>query len=391
MELYTLDASLRRSEVIDTFETVIWTERFRDMGDFELHVESTPENRKLLSPGTKLATNTSYRMMEIETITDKVNDDGKKVLQIVGPESVRVLEDRLAKATLDNLATDAAWVLTDTPGNIARKIFTDICVTGTLSEWDKIPYIQPGTILPASTIPEPSEIVTLTIDPQSVYAAIKQICDTYDLGFRLVRNFDMSQLYFDIYAGSDRTTSQTILPPVVFAPELDNLQNTTELSTYAGSKNVAYVFSDQGFVEVIAEGVDPEVTGFERKVLLVKADNLEGTPTTTEITDYLTQKGTEELAKYRPLSAFDGEINQNSTYKYGVDYNLGDLVELRNDDGATNRMRVTEQIFVSDEQGDRQYPTLAMNLFITPGSWLAWDYNQMWQDLGLTEYWGNAP
>lgn len=391
MELYTLDASLRRTEVIDTFETLIWTEKFREMGDFELHVESTPENRKLLTAGTKLAVNTSYRMMEIETITDGVTDDGKKFLKIVGPESVRVLDDRLAKATNGSLTTDAAWTLTGTPGEIARKIFTDICVTGTLSVWDKIPFIQPGTIFPASTIPEPADSITLVVEPKSVYEVIKSICETYDLGFRLVRNFDMSQLYFDIYAGSDRTTSQTTLAPVVFAPELDNLQNTTELTTYAGVKNVAKVFNEQGYVEVIAEGTDPEVAGFDRKVLYVKADILEGTPTSTQITDYLTQVGKNELAKTRPLSAFEGEINQNSTYKYGVDYNLGDLVELRNTDGATNIMRVTEQIFVSDEQGDRQYPTLSMNLFITPGSWLAWDYNQYWVDLGLTEYWNNAP
>lgn len=391
MELYTLDASLRRSEVVDVFESLIWTEKYREMGDFELHIDSTPENRKLLVPGTKLATNTSYRMMEIDTITDSVNDDGKKTLKIVGPESVRVLEDRLAKATTGNLATDGAWTLTGTPGEIARKIFTDICVTGTLSLWDKIPFIQPGNLFPAGTIAEPADSINYVVEPTSVYEAVKKICDTYDMGFRLLRNFDTSQLYFEIYTGDDRTTSQTTRAPVVFAPELDNLQNTTELTTYAGVKNVAYVYSDQGYVEVIAEGTDPEISGFDRKVLYVKADNLEGTPTTTQITDYLTQKGVEELAKTKPLSAFDGEINQNSTYKYGIDYNLGDLVELRNSDGATNRMRVTEQIFVTDEQGDRQYPTLAMNLFITPGSWLAWDYNQIWSDLGLTEYWGNAP
>jgi hypothetical protein len=391
MELYTLDASLRRTEVVDVFESLIWTEKYREMGDFELHIDSTPENRKLLVAGTKLATNTSYRMMEIETITDAVNDDGKQTLKIVGPESVRVLEDRLAKATTGNLVTDGAWTLTGTPGTIARKIFTDICVTGTLSQWDKIPFIQPGNLFPAGTIAEPADSINYVVEPASVYEAIKKICDTYDMGFRLLRNFDTSQLYFEIYTGDDRTTSQTTRAPVVFAPELDNLQNTTELTTYAGVKNVAYVYSDQGYVEVIAEGTDPEISGFDRKVLYVKADNLEGTPTTQQITDYLTQKGVEELAKAKPLSAFEGEINQNSTYKYGVDYNLGDLVELRNSDGATNRMRVTEQIFVTDEQGDRQYPTLAMNLFITPGSWLAWDYNQIWSDLGLTEYWGNAP
>jgi hypothetical protein len=53
-------------------------------------------------------------------------------------------------------------------------------------------------------------------------------------------------------------------------------------------------------------------------------------------------------------------------------------------------MQVSEQIFVCDGEGERSYPTLAINQFIMPGSWLAWDYNQVWIDLGATEYWANA-
>jgi len=95
---------------------------------------------------------------------------------------------------------------------------------------------------------------------------------------------------------------------------------------------------------------------------------------------FLTQKGKDELAKARSLSAFDGEIPQSGSYRYKLHYELGDLVEMRNQDGVTNNMRVTEQIFVSDSGGDRSYPTLAIDLFITPGSWFAWDYNQVWEN-----------
>jgi hypothetical protein len=176
----------------------------------------------------------------------------------------------------------------------------------------------------------------------------------------------------------------------VFAPDLDNLQNTTELTTISGSKNVAYVFNAQGFEEVYAVGTDPEVAGFERRVLLVSADDIEGTPTAEEISTYLIQKGKDELSKARSFSAFDGEISQDSNYTYGIDYELGDIVELRNVDGATNKMRVIEQIFVSDAEGERSYPTLAINLFITPGSWLAWDYNQVWEEVDPDLDWADA-
>ena len=53
---------------------------------------------------------------------------------------------------------------------------------------------------------------------------------------------------------------------------------------------------------------------------------------------------------------------------------------MRNDDGVTNQMQVTEQIFVDDKEGTRSYPTLTINTFIMPGTWSAWDFNKVWLD-----------
>ena len=94
----------------------------------------------------------------------------------------------------------------------------------------------------------------------------------------------------------------------------------------------------------------------------------------------LRQKGLEELAKHRPIIAFDGEIPQTGSYEYQKDYFLGDLVETRGADGLATNMRVTEQIFSSDAEGVRSYPTLTIDLLITPGSWYAWDGSQDWDN-----------
>lgn len=389
MEVYTLDSLLRRVQVVDKFESLIWTERFATYGDFELTLQSTLESRSLFLADTRLAINESYRVMVVETIEDVVDAEGKALLTLKGRSLEKVLEDRVAKNTLAGLTAEPKWILTGTPGEIARKVFNDICVLGSLDIKDVIPFIMPGTIFPADTIGEPTGVITVELDPMSVYKAIKDICNLYDLGFRLVRNFDLSQLYFNIYAGSDRTTHQSTLAPVIFSPELDNLQNTSELTTMATYKNVAYVFSPVGHEIVYPLDVDPNDVGFERRILLVKADDITN-PNAAIASALMIQRGKEELSKNRRFSAFDGEINQNSTYKYGIHYNLGDLVEKRNVDGFSNNMQVIEQIFVSDKEGERSYPTLAINLFITPGSWLAWDYNQVWVDLGATKYWSNA-
>jgi hypothetical protein len=386
MEVYILDSLLRRDTVVDVFDSLIWTERYKDVGDFKLVLASTPANKRRFTTGVRLAQNESYRVMTVETVEDSTDDDGRATITITGRSLESVLEDRVAKKTMSNLTTEAKWVLTGTPLQVMTTMFDGVCRTGTLNLGDKIPFLQPGTIFPAGTIPFPQEPITWEQTPASLYDAEKALADAYDLGFRLVRNFDTSQLYFDIYTGSDRTTAQTVLPPVVFAPGLDNLKNTTQLNTIDQAKNVAYVFSEQGYEVVYPIDVDPSVEGFDRRVMMVQADNLEGSPSAAVVSAYLIQKGREELAQHRSIFAFDGEIDQNSQYKYNVHYNLGDIVEVRDDTGAANNMRVTEQIFVSDKEGDRSYPTLTVNMTINPGAWLAWDFNQVWQDLG-TETW----
>jgi hypothetical protein len=391
VEIYTLDPLLRRQYVTDRFSSLIWTERWQSTGDFQLDVVSNPVNRSRFKPDTYLALNKSNYVMRVESVEDDVDANGQKLLIIKGRSIEAILSDRVAFSIEGNTTTTPKWTITDTPAAVARKIYHDICVTGVLNTADIIPYVTEGTFMPASTIAEPIDPITLEMEPTTVYEAITQVCQSWALGFRMLRNGDLTQLYFDIYAGSDRTTAQTTLPPVVFAPELDNLQNTKELTTIDSTKNVAYVYSPAGFAEVYASGVDPAVEGLERRVLVVNASDI--TSDNPNVTAALNQRGYQELAKYRVLQAFDGEISQNSQYVYGRDYNLGDLVETRNTDGVTNNMRVTEQIFVEDQNGERSYPTLTLNTFINTGSWLSWTSDKAWFDFDAdtTSVWGTQP
>lgn len=387
MELYILDSLLRKTEVIDQFESLIWTERYSAYGDFQLTLFSTPEVRKLLVADTRLTMNESQRVMTINQVENKTDAEGRTTLKVSGVSLEAILEDRLARNTFANLTTTPKWIITGAPADIARAIFDAICRNNLLSVEDNIPFLQTGSISIPSTIPEPEDSIGVELDLMSVYEAIKQICDAYGLGFRLLRNHDTSELYFDVYSGNDRTTAQSTYPPVLFSQELDNLTDVTELTTTAGYKNVAYVYAPNGATIVNAEGAGSLLEGFARRVLYVKADDIT-LEAGEELDAALQQRGLSELSKYKSLTAFDGQIPQSTEYIYDVHYQLGDLVEIRNADGFSNQMRVAEQIFVSDGEGERKYPTLTADLFITPGSWLAWDYNQTWENADGT--WAEA-
>lgn len=386
MEVYTLDPLLRRTDLFEDFESLIWTERYKVCGDFEMQIHSTPRTRTLLKVDTLLAMNRSHRVMVIESVEDAMDESRRRMLTLKGRSLEVILYDRVAKESLSDLTTSPAWTISEmTPTNIARKIFHDICVTGVLSVHDKIPFINEGTFLEPSNIPEPVDLVTVDIPPTTVYDAITQLADVWNFGFRILRQGDMSKLWFDVYMGSDRTTGQTVLPAVVFSPSLDNLQNTKQLITIEGAKNVAYVYSPDGFQMVYADDSTTDLAGFERRVLVVNANDITA-ESVEDVNAALIQRGKEELSKARTFQALDGEVSQNSQYLAGRDYDLGDIVNMRDDDGVTNEMRVTEIIYAHDREGERIYPTLTVNRFISTGSWLSWLNNKMWAELGPEEW-----
>jgi len=395
MEIYTLNSNFEREQIVDLYDSLIWTERLSSYGDFELHISSSAKNRKLFSPGTRLVVNQSYRVMTVETVEDSIDEAGMQILVIKGRSLESILDDRIARVDFINqLDPQIKYQITGLPADNIRQLISNVVVVGEPNIHDVFPALfssYPPMYNDAySNVPEPQDSETWDVPLKSLYEAVREHLDVYDLGFRITRHPESGQLYFDVFAGVDRTSQQEDYNPVIFARALDNLQNITQFQSTVGSKNVAYVFSETQSYSVYAQDVPESIEGFDRKVLTVDA---------TDITEenaalhqaMLIQRGKEELAKYRPFMALDGEVAQNSEYQYDIDYRLGDLVEMRSEDGQVNLMRVTEQILVSDKQGVRSYPTLMLHMFIRQGTWLSWDYDQVWADMGLEEYWENQP
>lgn len=411
MEVYTLDSLFRRTEVVDRFESLIWTERWADIGDFEMLLQSTHANRQRFKTGTRLAINESKRVMTVETVEGSSDSEGRRVLKVKGRSLEAIMEDRLIIDAYAGYSPLEEFVRQDTPEWVARGMFSFI-MDGNLHPNDKITQLywgppghpsgpnagQPATdsLYPQDSIPESNFEIIWRQKPASLYKAIKEISEIYDFGFRFYRNGDTGQLFFNIYTGNDRTLQQTTLTPIVFSQDLQNLMNTTEFDTVEKTKNCAYVLWQHPDTKAMSREVvygaevDPATTaGFDRRVVFVAGEIEDADKNLpAAISAALIRQGLDELAKHRAFTGFDGEISQYAQYKYDQDYFLGDMVVMQNSDGLRNNMRVTEQIFVSDREGDRAYPTLSFRTFVQPGSWEDFGF-RAWEDLGLTEYWSS--
>ena len=384
MEIYILDNLYRPIDIVDVYESFIWTERFSSAGDFQLDVISNTKNRRRFTRGTNICITASKRVMTVVTIDDYIDADNRRMLKVVGYSLEDIFKHRIIAYMFEGELV--RWgPYNEVPKVHVETMYQGICGQGVINGGDVLDEVTMGSDLyPEDTIPFPTEEVVYDPDIKDLYSAIKEICDKYNMGFRIVRDPTTNLLYFDVYMGSDRTSAQETLDAVIFSQDLGNFRNPHQIRSYATYKNVAYVVNATGHDIVYADGVDSSIESFDRKVLVVVAkDELDSTQRIA--------LGKEELAKNRWFSGIDGEIDTTWPYVYEKDYYLGDLVEIRDVDGTCEYMQVTEQIIVSDKEGDRAFPTLVDNLFITPGSWIAWDFAQEWDDLSDTLYWADLP
>ena len=199
------------------------------------------------------------------------------------------------------------------------------------------------------------------------------------------RDFGGSMWIGTTIASESRTGNIEKVTPVIFSEELDNFVADRSLSSDEDYKNVAYVTRGPLMME-IDDGYDKP--GLERRVIHVDADNLEDTPS---MRTEMMAMGTKELSSHRRVFLIDGEVPPYSRYRYDVDYSLGDIVSIVNRSSETVFARVVEQIFISDEEGVRTYPTLREEYSITPGDWYAPQYHVRWIDAEPLGAWADQP
>jgi hypothetical protein len=110
---------------------------------------------------------------------------------------------------------------------------------------------------------------------------------------------------------------------------------------------------------IAKKGVDIDIKGTERRVMSVDATDIDPTKFTSEkFTNYVERRGAQALAKQKFVRSFDGEVPPTAPFKLGVDFFIGDVGMFAGENGAKQKVRVTEHIWALDEEGEHKYPTL---------------------------------
>jgi hypothetical protein len=402
MDIFILDALLRPIDVVDQYISFVWTERWSTMGDFILETLATPNNRRRFVPDAMLSIPQSKRVMIIEKVEEVDKIEEGNALKITGRCLNSELERRVAARM--SIATGQISTSWDTiyaaPPELIEYYFFEVCYNNPLQTGDVFPFLQPSTtpsLYPAENISVtyPSDF-QWSIKPMNLYAALQTLTTAYEVGFRFYKDPNASKLYFEAVQGCDRTTRQSTYTPVIFSHDMANLIDTTNItdkSTYYNAVWMIYSYKDASNDDaIISQYVTaPDLSlsggGFQQKTKMVTITQIPDGMALVDVPAYLTQLGQAELGRSQTLNVYDGEVAQNSGFLYERDYNLGDIVEVRGDDGGIAYMRVVEQIFKNDQAGYATYPSLVIKDFVTPGTWASWKYDIEWSAMGSGEYW----
>lgn len=370
MEPFTLTRDYRKKDIIDGFNSIIWTEKYYGDSQVELVVPLTKNMIDKLSVGTFLGLEESKELMILETGNI---ENGK--LKLSGISVLKWLNNRFIRTSASH--EDRYWYIEGTPGWILWAMVYNMCVGGPyLDGTTPIGISNPSQfILPGLGLYDYDKSGTslkVGIPYGALYDAMLEFAQTYEIGMQIILDTSSTTpLQFRSYKGLDRTSTQTELPVVRFSSEMDSLSDIKEVQSISKLMTQVYAFApglkpDEGQPDLrttpgISIRAGEEYTGFDLRAKMIFAedittDQVGGSSAT--LLDILNNRANTELTNNKYIKTVDGEIVPDAQFQYGFHYNLGDIIEVEGDTGTIQKSRITEYIRSHDNSGEKAYPTV---------------------------------
>jgi len=353
MELLILDENLEPIHILDSFTSLIWTDRYFENGDFEIYTSFNPSDLSFLKEDNYLSLSGSEHTMIIEELEIESDPEIGPTLLVKGRSLESILDRRII------------WGQTIVDGNLQTEI-ERLLNENFISPTDTDRQVD-NFVFESSTDPL---ITALTFKNQyigqSLYDIIQSICAEKNIGFKIILS-ENNEFVFSLYSGEDHSYDQEVNPYVVFSEEFENLINTNSVYKQSKTKYKTIVLiagEGDGADKILSAATVSEGggTGLNRREMFLDASGIsmttDGDPLTEEEYQYqLSQKGAEALQENTFTRSFDGQIESTNMYLYGVDFYMGDIVQMVTEYGLEGKVQVMEIIQTQNETGISIYPT----------------------------------
>ena len=350
MIIHVLDQSFNLVGVVDNYISVIWRPAYYEVGDFELYINATAPAAALLQKNRYLVRDTDINVDEAGNITYsnvmiikniKLTTDAEEGdhLTYTGRELKFLLHQRIVWRQTN---------LTGTAENGIRRLVDENAINPTDSN-----RVIPTLTLGASA--GLTDRIEKQVTGDYLDQAIVDICTAYNYGWEVfIYN---AALVFIVYAGVDRSYSQTERPYVVFSDDFDNILNSEYQMESEEYANTTLIGGEGEGAKRTYTSVGDSNSGLNRYETFtdgsgvsrnVGSDNEIDAETYIEL---LKESGRENLAALAVTEGFSGEVLSDVAFKYGVDFYIGDVVTVKNKYGIGKDVRVLSAIESVDDSG----------------------------------------
>lgn len=165
---------------------------------------------------------------------------------------------------------------------------------------------------------------------------------------------------YTVYTGAfvDIYEHQGIRPYVVFSPQYDNVINSNYIDNTSEMKNVTLVMGE-GEGTARKSIIVGDYEALPRRELFTDARDIQSADVGTgnKYTEALKTRGTNKLVEYSRVTSYEGQVEATRQFVYGVDFEMGDIIQMANEYGIGGNARVVEWVLSDSIDGLESYPT----------------------------------
>lgn len=351
MELEVWNRQFERIYIIDYFESLLWVDRFYEYGEVELILPMETSLLQWIKLDYYLYLKESDRLMIITKIATKTDMDDGDHLVVNG----KSLESLLERRCVFNNWQEQTFEDQPVP-RIVETVVSDAFInTGGVWSWGNGRKVNNFVVTPTPITSDIyQEKTSVTLQHDNVYDVVRTLCTDNKIGFRILLN-ENKQFVFSLYRGVDRSYAQNKNSYVIFSPQFDNIIDSEYTDDTSTMKN--FVFCEGGGEDnskyTVAFGYYNS-TGIDRREIYISEGDIESSTSNKERKMY--EKAREALKDYKHIKEFDGEVDVSQTFRYGVDFYMGDIVQVIDAYGLQGSTYVSEMVFSQDSDGISIYP-----------------------------------
>ncbi|KYD28186.1 siphovirus ReqiPepy6 Gp37-like family protein [Geobacillus stearothermophilus] len=325
---------------IDNYESLLFTRRWHEVGEFELRINRHKRHTELLQRGNLIMLGASRNKVGIIRHREiALDENGKKT------ESWLVKGIALKGVAAQRLVVPPANDSHDRASGAAETVMKH--------------YVNNHIVNPID-VKRKIVMIVLASDQQrgssiswesrfkNLAEELVEISKASGLGWDVILDFERKKWVFDVFVGRDLTVNQSVNPPVIFSPQFESLKQLSFVESDFNYRNYGYIAGqgegeDRRVVEVgEAEGLSRIETFIDARDISEEDENQQALPE-AEIIAKLQERGQQKLSEFAEEFFLEGQILTNSPFKYEIDYDLGDIVTIQNREwGVTRDARITE-------------------------------------------------